>query len=189
MTKSVRSVAWICSIGNCFQYYASVIRNTTTPPVATGVDLVGSAADLDRLRVVVLRIARRIRTSAPQEITASQLSTLGTILRHGPCTIGFIAEVEHVQPPSASKIVSSLEQRGLVTRQPDPADRRCSRMVLTQAGEQVIADAREAGRGWLASRLPDLDDEELATVAAAIPALERLLGTYDEGKPPPVTAT
>ena len=166
-----------------------MIRSTTPPPVATDIDLAGSAADLDRLRVVVLRIARRIRTSAPQEITASQLSTLGTILRHGPCTIGFIADVEHVQPPSASKIVSGLEQRGLVTRQADPTDRRCSRMVLTTAGEQVVADAREAGRGWLASRLPDLDDEEVATLAAAIPALERLLGTYDEGNQTPVTAT
>jgi DNA-binding MarR family transcriptional regulator len=162
---------------------------TATPPVATGLDVVGSAADLDRLRVVVLRIARRIRTSSPEAITASQASTLGTIMRHGPCTIGFIADIEHMQAPSASKIVSTLEQRGLVARQADPADRRCSRMVITQAGQQVIDDAREAGRGWLASRLPDLNDDEVATLGAAIPALERLLGSYDEGNPTPVTAS
>ncbi|HUF99609.1 MAG TPA: MarR family transcriptional regulator [Ilumatobacter sp.] len=156
-------------------------RTTTTPSAATEIDLVGSAADLDRLRVVMLRLARRIRTNAPDTITATQLSMLGTIMRHGPCTISFIAEIEHVQPPSASKIVASLEMQGLVAREADPADRRCSKMVITPAGLDLVAHVREAGRSWLASRLEDLNDTELQLLAQAVPALEQLLGPYDDG--------
>jgi DNA-binding MarR family transcriptional regulator len=157
---------------------------TTTPSAATEIDLAGSTADLDRLRVVTLRIARRIRTNAPETTTASQLSMLGTVLRHGPCTISFIAEVEHVQPPSASKIVASLEQQGLVARHTDPDDRRCSKIVITDAGLDMIAHVRDAGRSWLSSRLPDLTDDELRVLGEAVPVLERLLGPYDDGTRP-----
>lgn len=154
---------------------------TTEPSPSSEIDIAGSSADLDRLRVVTLRIARRIRTNSPETTTASQLSMLGTVMRHGPCTISFIAEVEHVQPPSASKIVASLEQQGLVTRQTDPDDRRCSKIIITDAGLDMVAHVREAGRSWLASRLTDLDDDEVRLLGQAVPVLERLLGPYDDG--------
>lgn len=153
----------------------------TAPSPSSEIDIAGSSADLDRLRVVTLRIARRIRTNSPETTTASQLSMLGTVMRHGPCTISFIAEVEHVQPPSASKIVASLEQQGLVTRQTDPDDRRCSKIIITDAGLDTVAHVREAGRSWLASRLTDLDDDEVRLLGQAVPVLERLLGPYDDG--------
>ena len=153
----------------------------TAPSPSSAIDIAGSSADLDRLRVVTLRIARRIRTNSPETTTASQLSMLGTVMRHGPCTISFIAEVEHVQPPSASKIVASLEQQGLVTRQTDPDDRRCSKIIITDAGLDMVAHVREAGRSWLASRLTDLDDDEVRLLGQAVPVLERLLGPYDDG--------
>ncbi len=159
----------------------SVSDLATTPSAATELDLAASAADLDRLRVVTLRLARRIRTNAPETTTASQLSMLGTVMRHGPCSISFIAEVEHVQPPSASKIVASLEQQGLVARQTDPDDRRCSKILITDAGLDMVAHVRDTGRSWLASRLTDLDDEEVRLLGEAVPVLERLLGPYDDG--------
>ena len=158
-----------------------VTNITTTPSAATEIDLAGSAADLDRLRVVTLRIARRIRANAPETTTASQLSMLGTVMRHGPCTISFIAEAEHVQPPSASKIVASLEQQGLVARLADPDDRRCSKIVITDAGNNMMTHVRDAGRSWLASRLTELDDDEVRVLGEAVPVLERLLGPFDDG--------
>jgi DNA-binding MarR family transcriptional regulator len=176
------------SYGNYFRYYVfvhpSVNTVTTTPSAATEIDLAGSAADLDRLRVVALRIARRIRSNAPETITASEFSMLGTVMVHGPCTISFIAEVEHVQPPSASKIVASLEQQGFVTRQADSNDRRCSPIVITDAGRDMVAHVRAAGRSWLASRLTDLTDAEIRLLGEAVPVLERLLGPNDDGTRP-----
>lgn len=131
--------------------------------------------DVDRLRVTVLRLARRIRTRSTDTITPSQLFTLGTIVRHGRLTIGRIAELEHVQPPSASKIVAALEAEGLVERTASPDDRRCTFITATAHGRDHIERARAAGRNWISERLADLPDDDVHAIERALPALERLL--------------
>ena len=93
-----------------------------------------SESDIDRLRVVVLRLARRIRHSSAEDVTPSQRIVLGSIIRHGQLTVGQIAEHEHVQPPTASKIVAALERAGFVERLVDPNDRRCVPIGATAAG-------------------------------------------------------
>ncbi len=140
------------------------------------VDLGGSAQDVDRLRLVLLRLARRIRTESSGSITPSQLAVLATVVRHGQVTVGQIAEFEHVQPPSASKIVAALERIGLVDRTVDPHDRRCAPISATSAGIAHLEGVRAAGRTWLADRLGELTADEIRSVEAALPALERLLG-------------
>lgn len=131
--------------------------------------------DVDRLRVTVLRLARRIRTRSGGTITPSQLFSLGTVIRHERVTIGQIAELEHIKPPSASKIVAALEAEGLVERSVSPADRRCTHIVATPAGHQHLDRVRAAGRGWLSEQLTTLRDDEIAAIEQALPALERLL--------------
>jgi DNA-binding MarR family transcriptional regulator len=131
--------------------------------------------DIDRLRLVALRLARRIRTSSVEELTPSQLTVLGTVIRKGPITIGQIAELEHVKPPSVSKIVAALEVGGYIAREDDPADRRCVFIVATPEGSDYVDTVRAAGRTWLASQLVDVDEHDLARIIDALPALERLL--------------
>lgn len=131
--------------------------------------------EVDRLRVAVLRLARRIRNHSSGTITPSQLFTLGTIVRHERVTIGQIAELEHVQPPSASKIVAALEAEGLVDRSVSPDDRRCIHIVATPAGHAHLEQVRAAGRGWLSEQLAGLDHADVAAIEGALPALERLL--------------
>jgi len=146
----------------------SAVDETTT------MDLRGSSADVDRLRRVLIRIARRIRSTSDR-ITPSQRSVLGTVYRDGPVTVGQIAEIEHIQPPAASRILTTLEQLGLVERRQDPTDRRCSRVVVTQAGTDLVIELSAAGRGWLAEQLAQLDPHDVDQIAGAIPALERML--------------
>ena len=131
--------------------------------------------DVDRLRVAVLRLARRIRTNSSGTITPSQLFTLGTIIRNEGVTIGQIAELEHVKPPSASKIVAALEAEGLVERSVSPDDRRCTHIVATRAGRDHLEQVRTAGRGWISEQLSGLDRADIAAIERALPALERLL--------------
>lgn len=132
--------------------------------------------DVDRLRLVLLRLARRIRTSYDDEITPSQLTVMATLGRDGALTVGQIAEREHMRPPSASKIVAALEQAGYVARTTDPHDRRCQPIALTNQGHAYIERARTAGRTFLAGRLDELDAGELDALVTALPTLERLLG-------------
>ncbi len=131
--------------------------------------------DVERLRLVVLRLSRRIRTNSVDELTPSQQAVFASIAKNGPVTIGRIAELEHVQPPSASKIVASLESRDLVERRSDPDDRRCSVIAITDAGSTYLEEARAAGRSWLAAQLTELDATDVGTLVAALPALEHLV--------------
>ena len=146
-------------------------------PLAPAADVVGSADDLDRLRVAFLRLSRRIRANSVGGLTPSQFAMFVSVVKYGPCTISHLAELEHVKAPSASKIVAALEGLGLVERQDDPDDRRCSVIVATRGGHDYFDEVRAAGRSWLASRVSMLEADDVALIDAALPALERLLAT------------
>jgi DNA-binding MarR family transcriptional regulator len=147
-----------------------------TRPSASARDVDSSDVDVDRLRILFLRLARGIRSNSSGRLTPSQLSVLGTIVRNEQLTVGQIAERERVKPPSVSKIVAALEQEGLVERQTHRDDRRRAHIAATPTGVAHFEEVRVAGRTWLAGRLDTLDGDDVATLDAALPALERLLG-------------
>lgn len=147
---------------------------TDAPTPVEAVDLTRSD-DVDRFRVTLLRLARRIRTRSSGTITPSQLFTLGTIARNDRLTIGRIAELEHVKPPAASKIVAALEAEGLVARSTSATDRRCTHIVATPAGHDHLEQVRAAGRSWVSEQIGGLDPDDITAIEHALPALERLL--------------
>ena len=145
-------------------------------PDNDAIDLARSVEDLDRLRVVLIRIARRIRSRAQGDFSPSQLAVLGTVINHQPITNGRIAEIEHVRPPTTTRIVDTLERAGFVERTPDPDDRRCIRVTVTPEGHAYADEVRAAGRTWLAEQMEVLDADDVRSIESALPALERLLG-------------
>ncbi len=128
-----------------------------------------------RLRLVLNRLARRLRSQTPGDLSPSLTSALVTIELQGPITLGRLASRERVTPPSVTRMVATLEQRGLVRREADPADRRVARVSLTADGRRTVARTRTRKTAYLARRLRKLDETELALVRAALPVLERLL--------------
>lgn len=128
-----------------------------------------------RLRMSVLRLARRLRQEAPEGITQSQLSVLAVLHRNGPSGIGALAALERVKPPTVTRIVDHLEQGGLVRRGPDPRDGRCVRVELTPAGSALVTGTRRRRDAYLAARLGSLDAPTRARVADAVDVLESLL--------------
>jgi DNA-binding MarR family transcriptional regulator len=129
-----------------------------------------------RLRVVSLRLYRLLRQQGDltSDLTPSLLTCLGTIHRYGPVTLGRLAELERVQPPSMTRIVGQLEERGLVEREVDAADRRVVRVRLTPSAVSLLEELRTRRTVYLASRLSELTPSELDALQAALPALERL---------------
>lgn len=59
------------------------------------------------------------------------------------CTQQFLAGCLEVEPSSVVSVVDDLEDRGLVERRRDPGDRRRNVLVVTERGEELIADAQE----------------------------------------------
>jgi len=60
-------------------------------------------------------------------------------LADGPMTMGELAGLLRVRPPTASKTVSRLSALGLVERRAEPGDARLVRVGLTPAGEAKAA--------------------------------------------------
>src|SRR5438270_9763706 len=128
-----------------------------------------------RLRLAVTRLARRLRQQTDAEVTPSQLSALSSVDRLGPVTLGELAAVERVQPPSMTRIVAGLEDAGLVVRKVDERDRRIARVQTTVAGRRFLDRSRGRKDAFLAARIRTLDAEDRAVLARAATLLEKLL--------------
>jgi len=128
-----------------------------------------------RLRLAVMRLARRLRQHGQEQVTASQLSALVTIERDGPVTLGDLAATERVQPPTMTRIVSALEDQTLVVREADATDRRISRVRINAPGRRLLERSRSRKTAFLASRLRGLSAEERDVLERAAGLLERMV--------------
>lgn len=133
-----------------------------------------TSTEAARLGVVLTRLSRQMRRQADTGLSPSQLAALTTIERHGPMTLGALAEHERVAPPSITKVVGKLSQAGLILRTVDPDDRRSTTVSLTREGVALLAASRKRKNAWLAGQMNKLEPADLATVVAAIGALEAL---------------
>ena len=127
-----------------------------------------------RLRISATRLARRLRQEARTGLTLSQLSALTAVERHGPVTLGALADHERVAPPTITRVVAKLEEQDLVLRQRDPDDRRITRVVVTSKGRTLLNASRRRKTEWLTTRLADLSPEARARLAAALDTLDEL---------------
>ena len=126
------------------------------------------------LRIRVMRLSRNLRRQAGTGLSASLLSALTTVERNGPMTIGTLADAEQVKPPTMTKVVASLVEQGLVTRDPDPLDGRVAWVMATPEGRSLLRRTRRRSDAYLATRLRSLDREELLVLERASRLLERL---------------
>src|ERR1700755_1592490 len=108
------------------------------------------------LRISVSRLARRLRgeRAAPgtpeSELSDTQFAALSALERHSAMTPGELAEHEKVQPPSMTRVIAVLEERGLVLRAPHATDRRQVVLTVTPAGRSVVQLVRRRREAWLA---------------------------------------
>ncbi|GAC1382841.1 MAG: MarR family transcriptional regulator [Acidimicrobiales bacterium] len=131
-----------------------------------------------RLRLAVARLTRVLRQLADPEVGMSQglISALATVARHGSITLGALAEQERVQPPSMTKIVARLEERGMLVRRVDARDRRVTQVQTTADGDAFLERMRTRRNEFLAARLAELSADEREALERALPAMERLAG-------------
>jgi DNA-binding MarR family transcriptional regulator len=128
-----------------------------------------------RLRLAVVRTARRLRQEAGTGLSPSLTAALATIEAGGPLTPSELAEREAIKRPAATRIVARLEEEGLVARATDPSDGRVTLIATTAAGRELLGRVRKRKNAYLARRMRDLPAEDLVALERAASVLERLL--------------
>jgi DNA-binding MarR family transcriptional regulator len=141
---------------------------TTASPRTQPVELAS------QLRMAVLRLSRRLRQHAPEDITPSQLSALAVLVREPRLTVSQLADAERVQPPTITRVVDSLVGKGLVTRTTSVTDRRVAYIEPTREGRALVETTRKQRDAYLARHLRALSPDDLALLHRAAALLERL---------------
>jgi DNA-binding MarR family transcriptional regulator len=129
------------------------------------------------LRTAVMRTSRRLRVEATGDvITPGQYTVLAQLNGNGPTTLRELAEREHVQAPSMTRIVNALADQGFVSRAANPDDGRQVRVDVTDAGRDVLAEARNQRTAWLARRVAGLSEDDRLILSRAAHIMQEMSG-------------
>jgi DNA-binding MarR family transcriptional regulator len=140
--------------------------NKTAPPPEIAVT---------ELSLAIGQLLRRLRTEAnPSELNLSQMGTLARLEQHGWMTTADLARIEAMKPQSMGAILASLEQEGLVQRQPHPTDGRQVLFALTDEGAEARRKRSIAKRDWLLTAMAKFDPEEQRILISAAALIKRL---------------
>lgn len=127
-------------------------------------------------------IARRIRRTTDErarwihpELAAAAFTLLVSIADDGPCRASALAEVFSLDKGAVSRYLSQLEELGLITRTPDPADGRASLLTLTDLGRQRLDEVVARRRAEFGDRLSAWSDEDLARLVHDLGRYNRTL--------------
>ena len=128
------------------------------------------------LRVSVMRLRRRLTNERDpdNDLSIAIMAVLGSLYRNGDLTVGELAALERVQPPSMTRKVTMLEEGGYVSRRAHETDGRVVVVGLTELGRARVLADRKRRDEWLARQLRDLTSEERDALRTAAPILQRL---------------
>ena len=131
-----------------------------------------AASDLNSAAIHLLRgLAAVDRQSG---LTAARLSALSVLVFGGPCTLGRLARLEDVAPPTMTRIVDGLETLGLARREAHPASARSILVVATEEGRTVMERARQRRLDVIAEVLRTMRPADRGAILGASDAFLRL---------------
>jgi DNA-binding MarR family transcriptional regulator len=138
-----------------------------------------SEASATELREAVMALARQMRRHRPDTgLTLTQLEALGEISRAGPLSPADLAARMHVRAQSLTDGLNGLEARGLVSRRPDPCDRRRQLLEITADGTTLLEGDRAQRDEWLNAAIrAQLSELEADLLMLTAPILRRLADT------------
>ena len=129
----------------------------------------------------ISRLNARLRRDVVEAgVSLARARTLATLDREGARRLTDLALAEQVAQPTMSALIGRLETDGLVSRAGDETDGRTVVVSITGAGRRCLARLIQRRSESLARALLDLPATDRAAIAAALPALARLLETMEE---------
>ena len=120
-----------------------------------------------------MRISRRVRFESTQIVAPHQFSVMAR-LDNRALTPRELAGIERVSPPSMTRTVAALVERGFVARHDDPLDGRQVFISLTPEGLLLLRETRRRRDAWMSSRLKGITTEEREVLVKATAILTRV---------------
>ena len=127
-----------------------------------------------RLSVALSRLTRWLRRGGTPGRGPGARGARGPGARSGPFRLGDLATREDMAPPTLTRVVALLEEQHLVSKGPDPADRRATLVGITPQGQDLMDRLVEARMQRLSERVAALDEEQREILVRAVPVLEAL---------------
>jgi DNA-binding MarR family transcriptional regulator len=129
-----------------------------------------------RVHSAALHLLRRLaQDDRATGVSAPRLSALSVLVFGGPRTIGELAALEGVTPPTMTRLVAAMVADGLIDRHEDPADRRVVRVQASATGRSLLLAGRDRRVATLAAMVKTLTPKERRRLDAAAATIERML--------------
>jgi DNA-binding MarR family transcriptional regulator len=108
-----------------------------------------------------------------------------TQLQRGPARPSVLAAEFGLAPRTITELVDTLERDALVTRQPDPTDRRALLVALTSEGEAALAVGRAARARLMTQVFGALEPGDRTTMTRLLQTLDDAMAELITGDPAP----
>jgi DNA-binding MarR family transcriptional regulator len=130
----------------------------------------------DQLHSAAIHLLRHLRKEDDASgLSAPRLSALSVVVFGGPVTLGQLARAEQVKPPTMTRIVTGLENDGMVRREGDKRDKRLTRIYATPKGRKVLMAGRARRVELLARAVENLSARQLADLRRGALLLRELI--------------
>ncbi len=141
----------------------------------------------NRLGFIVGDIARRYgvlydqRAKRELELTRAQCRLLVYLSAYGELRQTDLATLADVTPMTVARMVDRMEASGWVKRQPDPADRRAFRVVVTEKADDRLDAALAMGDRLTAKMVEGFSSDEVALLLSMLQRARANLAAASEG--------
>lgn len=130
----------------------------------------------DQIHSAAIHLLRHLRKEDDASgLSAPRLSALSVVVFGGPVTLGQLARAEQVKPPTMTRIVTGLENDGMVRREGDKRDKRLTRIYATPKGRKVLMAGRARRVELLARAVENLSARQLADLRRGALLLRELI--------------
>lgn len=143
--------------------------------------------DVWALTDTVTRLRRVLRASIREQypweqLPMAQVELLQRLADEPGLRLRELARRHRLAANTVSTLVQQLVTSGLVSRDPDPDDRRAVVLRLTKEGERRLQEWLGAHEDRLTTALGTLSPSDRRKVGAAVPPLRRLVEALERGQ-------
>ncbi len=121
-----------------------------------------------------------MRDLAGKQISFAQMRLLFLISHTEAPTIGDVGVFLRISKAGASKIVEQLVRRRLIDRVASEGDRRTRKLLLTEAGRQLMRDYELARDNWTAKVLGEFPEEDMHRAAEMLDRLSSTIAKHSK---------